>query len=207
MLTGWIVNHPTGHLASVSDDGAKMEVDYNINISGDVLESGACLWDNVSFRYPGALQGDFEAELKVSGDGVSMGSSNAAVAIAIGHKGDADPDGAVNSVSRGHHTNTSAKVRYNQGLNASTGGGFYVLDATSVAWATATWIKIARVDDRITTYSKTLDGDPWTELATDSVNLSGREHYLYIMFRGSGVSTAATFWLYAFKYIGTAAAV
>lgn len=202
MLDGWKVWDPTGYLTggAITDSGSVMTVQATLGSTN--AETGSGLWTNASLFLDTWLTGDFSAELKYAGE-ANMGTNASWIGIAAGQRGTASPRAAFNSASAGHHTNTSRDTQWNSGVSSGTGSSLFTRDTSAIAWGTPTWMQLKREGSTVTVSQKTADGDAWTVVKADTVDLVGERFQISMMFRPS---TTKTFSLYAFTLTGTEAA-
>lgn len=186
MLSGWEVLDTNGYASTIVDDGAKLDV--AVNTGGDTPEKGSALWNNLCLRYPSLLTGDFSAELKMNGESNMTGNSTW-VGLSLGRRGDSTPDAAFNSGVLGVATSTNAQCQWSTGLATATGSALRVIDGVNVSWATAQWVQIKRVSGTVTVSRKTLDGDAWTVVESDNIDVTGAEFYLHIYCKTQALKT------------------
>ena len=202
MLDGWKVWDPTGYLTggAITDSGSVMTV--QATGQSTAANTGSGLWSNASLFLDTWLTGDFSAELKYAGVG-GMGTNATWIGIAAGQRGEASPRAAFNSASAGNHTTTARDTQWNSAVSSGSGSSLFTRDTSAIAWGTAAWMQIKREGSTVTVSQKTADGDDWTVVKADTVDLVGARFQISIMCAPSGTRTFA---LYAFSLTGTEAA-
>jgi len=202
MLDGWQVWDPTGYLTggAITDSGSVMTVQATGQSTN--ASTGSGLWSNASLFLDTWLTGDFSAELNYAGVG-NMGTNATWIGLAAGQRGEASPRAAFNSASGGHLTNSFRNTQWNSAVSSGSGSSLYTEDASAIAWGTAAWMQLKREGSTVTVSQKTADGDDWTAVKADTVDLVGARFQISIMFAPSGTRT---FGLYAFTLTGTEAA-
>jgi hypothetical protein len=202
MLDGWKVWDPSGYFggsALITDDGAKMTVKPTGGATNSYTGSG--LWTNASLYYPHKLTGDFTASLKYAGE-ASMGTNQSWCGIVAGNRGNSSPRASYNGASAGFHTNSARDNVWTTALSSGTSSSYYTLDTSAIAWATPTWMQLSRRGSVVTMNRKTLDGDDWIEVESDSVDVIGADFTLSLTFRPTAL---LAFYVYAFELSGTQA--
>ena len=197
MFSGWKVQNPDDtSVTAISDDGSVFAM--TCTAVGGAVETGTSFTINPSLYYPTRLAGDFEASLKVFGDS-SMGTNASYAGIAIGNRVSGDDPAAFGAVSRGGYLATSTRTRSSVALINTSSATYFTQDSTYVAWGTSQWIQIKRVGGVITASRKTLDGDAWTVVQTDALDVCGAEFTLSLLFR---TTTTSIFSMEEFNFTG-----